>query len=278
MSSFISSFRLYSLVISTLLVPVFSPVVCYGSTDGALPVDSQWGGKKIIILGDSISDKGRVGTDRCWWEYLEELLGLEAESYALNGSETDGVLSQAVRVYNENGQDFDGIIVFVGTNDFNSSLPVGEWYSVSEAEVNRNGETVSVLRRSPIMVGDTFKGRLNILADYLKTHFPEKQIVFMTPLHRGFATFGEYNVQPDESYANAGGLFIDDYVQAVKELANVWAFPVIDLNAISGLYPSNDSHVVYFHNKDTDMLHPNSKGHERLAKTVMYQLLALPCL
>jgi lysophospholipase L1-like esterase len=27
----------------------------------------------------------------------------------------------------------------------------------------------------------------------------------------------------------------------------------------------------------TDLLHPNNAGHERLARPLMYQLLALPC-
>ena len=52
--------------------------------------------------------------------------------------------------------------------------------------------------------------------------------------------------------------------------------PVIDLNALCGLYPMIDEHAQYFRNADTDRLHPNDKGHERMAKTLMYQLLTLP--
>ena len=38
-----------------------------------------------------------------------------------------------------------------------------------------------------------------------------------------------------------------------------------------------DAHAQYFNRADTDRLHPNDKGHERMAKTLAAQLLALPC-
>jgi hypothetical protein len=33
----------------------------------------------------------------------------------------------------------------------------------------------------------------------------------------------------------------------------------------------------YIVNAETDRLHPNAIGHYRIAKTLQYQLLALPC-
>ena len=63
----------------------------------------------------------------------------------------------------------------------------------------------------------------------------------------------------------------------MKEAGNIWALPVIDLNSVSGLYPMQDEHARYFHDKDTDRLHPNDDGHERIARTLFYQLSALPC-
>ena len=63
----------------------------------------------------------------------------------------------------------------------------------------------------------------------------------------------------------------------VKDAGNIWAVPVIDMNALSGLYPMMDEHAQYFKDADTDRLHPNDKGHERLARTLYYQLSTLPC-
>ena len=107
--------------------------------------------------------------------------------------------------------------------------------------------------------------------------YPAKQIVILTPIHRGGFYPNDSNWQPTEDYANACGLFISDYVEATRQAADVWAVPVIDLSALSGLFPLMDEHAPYFHNADTDRLHPNEKGHERMARTLFYQLSALPC-
>ena len=85
------------------------------------------------------------------------------------------------------------------------------------------------------------------------------------------------SIQPDEMYENARGIFFDEYVKAIKETGNVWAVPVIDLNSLSGLFPLYDAGAQMFNKPDTDRLHPNDAGHSRMAKTIMQQLSALPC-
>ena len=70
---------------------------------------------------------------------------------------------------------------------------------------------------------------------------------------------------------------MEEYINAVKEAGNIWSVPVIDMNSVSGLYPMMDEYVQYFKDGDTDRLHPNDNGHKRMAQTLMYQLLALPC-
>ena len=89
-----------------------------------------------------------------------------------------------------------------------------------------------------------------------------------------------------EKYAGMCNLRMDDtnptkedveYVEAIKEAGDVWGVPVIDLCALSGINPMVEEQVPYFSNAETDRLHPNAKGHERLARTLLYQLLALPC-
>lgn len=237
----------------------------------------QWKGKKVAFLGDSITDKQRIGTQKCYWEYLAEMLGIEAFSYGINGNQMDGLLKQAQLLLQEHGQETDAIIVFAGTNDFNAGVPIGKWFEEVKRDAPMpNGKKAERTYREMNTDTDTFCGRINRLMNYLKTNFPTQQIILLTPLHRGFAQFGDNNVQPEEAFTNSKGLFVNDYVQTIKEAGNVWAVPVIDLNSLSGLYPMNDSHVPYFHNGETDRLHPNAEGHKRMAKTLMYQMIALP--
>ena len=176
----------------------------------------------------------------------------------------------------EYGADVDAIFVFLGTNDYNGSIPLGEWFNFKMESANANGTTVTRLRRIFNTDTETLRGRINTAMGYLKQTFPRQQILLATPLHRAFACFSETNVQPDESFPNALGLYIDSYVSAVREAADIWACPLVDLYRDSGLHPLTESHGQYFHIPETDRLHPGTAGHERLADTIMYRLLALP--
>ena len=69
---------------------------------------------------------------------------------------------------------------------------------------------------------------------------------------------------------------VNGIIPRIREVAHERNLPVIDLHSLSGLYPMNDAHARYFHDRDTDRLHPNAEGHRRMALTLMYQLLALP--
>lgn len=223
--------------------------------------------RRIAFLGDSITDRRHIGCTKNYWGFLEDSLGIEPLVYGINGHQMKGVLGQAQRLAEDTKGEVDGIVLFAGTNDFNGNVPLGEWHQLSEETVNRNGQPTTLKKRT-LVEDDTFRGRINRVMAQLHANFPRAKIVLATPLHRGFATFGPKNVQPDESYANKLGLFIDDYVSVVKEAGNVWAVTVVDLNATSGLYPKADSHVPYFHNAETDRLHPSAEGHRRMAEAL----------
>lgn len=240
-------------------------------------IKSHWNGCKVAYLGDSITEPNQVENNNLtYWCHLKDLLGIEPEVYAISGLTMLDMKAQAEKLEAERGQDIDAIFVFVGTNDYNNNVPVGEWYNYSMDTVNHNGVMVSRVRRDLSYDDKTFCGRTNIVMRHLKERYPTKQIILLTPLHRGFSEFGEYNVQPDEHYANACGNFIDEYAAAVKEAGSVWAVPVIDLFSLSGLYPLDDGQAKYFNDPVRDRLHPNTSGHLRLALTIAYQLQALP--
>jgi hypothetical protein len=217
-------------------------------------------GKKVAYLGDSITDKRHVGTTSNYWQYLDSYLGTEAGftvstvpigTVFRSGAETEG----GERRFRRRDHRFRRY------ERLQRRCSARRLVVDDEPARRMLGQKMEVrARRLPNLNQGTFRGRINVVLDYLKTNFPRQQIILLTPIHRGYATFGGGNIQPEESYPNARGLYIGDYVDAVKEAANVWAVPVIDLNSASGLYPLNPEHLRYFHDVKTDRLHPNAAG------------------
>ena len=239
-------------------------------------IESPWKGKKVAFLGDSITDPRHIGCTANYWNYLAQDLGFDAYVYGVNGCRTSGALDQAKRLFLDLHWYVDAIFVLIGTNDYNGNVPRGEWYDVSPEQTPRTTGTVTLPRRSFSMDERTFRGRLNRLLGYLKENFPDQQIVLMTNLHRGFAQFGPSNIQPDETFPNLLGLHIDDYNDDIRAAGRIWSVPVIDLYAESGLLPIVKSHQRFFADADRDRLHPNSRGHDRIARTILCRMLALP--
>lgn len=238
--------------------------------------NSQWKGRTIVFLGDSITDKRRIGTNYVYWEYLREMLMIHPLVYGQSGHTWKNVLQQAEKLSELDMTEIAAILIFAGTNDFNNGIPMGALYTESSTIVNHNGNQVDRMMRKPNYAEDTFYGRINTALQYLKSKYPEKQIIILTPLHRGFAQFSASNIQPDEQYANAKGLYISDYVEALKLAAAQWSVPVIDLYGASGLQPMLESNSIFFADKNNDLLHPNALGHLRMARFIAQQMLFYP--
>ncbi len=108
----------------------------------------------------------------------------------------------------------------------------------------------------------TFYGACHTLMRSLIEKYPDKPIVFATPLH----CIQEY--EP----LQAGKAPLSAYVAAIKETAAYYALPVLDLNAMSGIQPMVPIlREMYI----PDGLHPNDAGHERLAERIEAYLRAL---
>lgn len=197
-------------------------------------------GKKIAFLGDSITEgHGLASTEGAYWNLLKEREGV-AEIYVdgIGGSRISrqwtpsekprhdmDFLSRAENI----PDDADVIVVFGGTNDFGHG----------DAPLGVRGE------RSPY----TFYGACDLLIRKLMNRCPGAELVFMTPLHR---LVEEQN-----------GRRLEDYVRALRQVAEYYGVPVVDLYATSGIQPKLAV------NKETycpDGLHPNEAGHERIYK------------
>ena len=237
---------------------------------------TQWQGKRVGVLGDSMSAPRDTTQSKRFYNYLTNLMGIQPYVYAVSGYQMKQMLTMAERMHAEHPEGLDAILIWAGTNDYNSSIPVGEFYTEEPAEVNANGVMCTRMHRTHVMSDSTFCGRINMLLSTLKDRYPETQIVILTPIHRGPARFGGKNIQPPEDYANATGAYLDDYVAALRRGGEIWSVPVIDLYSISGLYPASRGYDDYIQRVDTDRLHPSDLGHYRLARTLQFQLLTLP--
>ncbi len=241
-----------------------------------------WMQKRVAYLGDSITDPRNKGSKLKYWNFLQDWLGISPYVYAKSGRQWDDIPRQADLLQKEHGDSVDAILIFIGTNDYNNGVPIGEWYDVKKEQVMYgHGQPKTLVnrdRRYMRMDQKTYRGRINIALEKVKHMYPTKQIVLLTPIHRAGFYANEKNWQCTEDYTNQCGIYLEEYINSVKEAGNIWAVPVVDLNAVSGLYPMMDEHAQYFHNSATDRLHPNDKGHKRIARTLYYQLSALPCI
>lgn len=242
-----------------------------------------WAGKRVAIFGDSMTDPEISFTKTKWWGFLQQWIDIKPYVYAVNGREWNDIPRQTDALIREHGQDVDAVIIFMGTNDFNAGVPTGRFFSEKREETEastgmKNGDLRQMrLHRSFVMDGSTLAGRINIALSRLKDTYPDKQIVLLTPVHRGYARFGDTNVQPDELWQNAAGQWFDEYVATVKKAGEIWSVPVVDLYSESGYFPLSDAFAPYVHDKATDRLHASDNGNRRLALTLLYRLFSLPC-
>ena len=241
-----------------------------------------WQGKRVAFFGDSITDPRLKGSQlKKYWDFLKDWLGITPYVYGVSGRQWYDIPRQTDQLRAEHGDDVDGIVILMGTNDFNKGVPIGEWFTEQEEQVEYSNDGkpkrwATRMHRTPVYADSTYRGRINLALRKIKQLYPTCPVILLTPLHRGLANFNDSNLQPDENYQNTCGEYVDAYVQSVKEAGSLWAMPVIDLHAVSGLQPMVQEQLIYFWDAATDRLHPNSLGQERMARAVMQQLLMIP--
>lgn len=253
----------------------------------ALPTVAQsvtythpWQGKKVAYFGDSITDPRNSASKDKYWSLLQKWLGITPYVYAVSGRMWNDIPRQATECLKQHGQNIDAIVIFMGTNDYNNAIPLGRWYDEKADTVvfgHKFDKRPEIrMRQFTSMDPDTYRGRINIAMDTIRKMYPTKQIVVLTPIHRKNFHRNQQNWQISEDYQNRVGTYLDEYVEATKEVGNRWAVTVIDMNALCGLFPMAENHGQYFFNPKTDRLHPNDAGHERMAKVLMQQLITVP--
>ncbi|MBQ9859416.1 MAG: SGNH/GDSL hydrolase family protein [Clostridia bacterium] len=205
-------------------------------------------GKKVLFLGDSITEGvGASCPENAYWQVFGRNTGAIVKGYGISGTriapqrtpEREGAESFAQyfgsRVESMDPE-ADVIVVFGGTNDFgHGDAPLG---SMADRE-----ET-------------SFYGSLHCLYRKLLAKYPTAEIVVMTPLHRG----GEE--APINNFGLRNVTNLHGYVQAIREVAEFYAIPVLDLYRMSGMTPEiTELRDTYM----PDWLHPSDAGAARIA-------------
>jgi lysophospholipase L1-like esterase len=203
-------------------------------------------GKKVVFLGDSITQgSGASEQGKC---YVSLFAAAHPEAEVINLGIGGTRLANQIGTYNEYydtnpfytriskiPQDADLICVFGGTNDYgHGDAPMGSFGDDTYA---------------------TYYGACYALLRDLQLTVPNAKIVVCTPIHRE----GESN----PATRSDGKWILKDYVTALKQTAEYFALPVLDLWSVSGIQPC----VPFLKERlAPDGLHPNDVGHALLCE------------
>lgn len=102
------------------------------SEQGDVMVSHPWQRKRVAYFGDSITDPRNKASKKKYWTFLQEWLGMTPYVYAISGRMWDDIPRQAEQCMKEYGDSIDAIIIFMGTNDYNNGVKIGEWYTEKE--------------------------------------------------------------------------------------------------------------------------------------------------
>ena len=224
--------RSVSLLIAAALILC---ILCLASCSDKNPPDDKethFSELKYVAFGDSITygddaTPNHAQMDKPYPAAVKELLSLkEASNQGLNGATLVNANEGACRTltilsYNENA---DIISVLLGVNDYQQSLPLG---TLSDSTTS------------------TIYGSLNLIAKHLTKEYTSAFIFFMTP----------YKATPngkDCTEPNAAGYTLADVANAIKEVAEKYNIPVLDLYN-KGNFESE------MYNEDSDGLHPSQE-------------------
>lgn len=215
--------------------------------------------KKITFLGDSITF-GRNGAndtyevDKPYPTIISEKTGCISTNMGVCGSTIggdqttiDGKLN-GYRPINERikdvNADSDYLIIFAGTNDFGS----GD----AQVELGTIDDEPSHL---------TVYASLKKIFNYYYDNFNTTKIGFVLPLQR---TTMNAN--------NSFGYKLKEYINAIKEVCELYSIPYLDLYNSGGCYPLNEN---WKNNNLPDGLHPNQKFYYDLADKIIGFITAL---
>lgn len=215
--------------------------------------------KKILFLGDSITEGcGSSDKSKCFVSLIAEWTGADCHNYGIGGTRVSPQVDPSdnperdknnyVKRIETMDDTADIVVIFGGTNDFgHGDAPMG-----------------TIADREPI----SFYGSMHTLLTKAIVKYPTSQIVFITPLHRT----NEDNIYGDGPDSKPAVAPLIDYVNAIRQVAEYYSVPVLDLFKTSGIQPKIDIIKQMYM---PDGLHPNDAGYEILARKIIAFLKAM---
>lgn len=224
-------------------------------------LESPWKNKKIGFLGNSIT---------AYQHYINgfvKLTGCKFVNYGVSGTRIAMLNAQDTNTFEQRyismDDDLDAVVVLGGINDFRVGLDGRNWGELSDGAAPGKYTFYAGLHR-------LFKG--------LATKYFGKPVIIMTPMHSyeknldtgTFDERGEYKINEDGSitFREYGGKRLKDYVDAIKDVAQFYSLPVIDLYSYSGMCPSLDVQRGTWFSR-TDGLHHNAEGGMKVARAML---------
>lgn len=219
-------------------------------------MDKDLGTLTICCFGDSTTwgdnGTGAGGPSISWTSHLGALLGgATVENYGVKGSrlavkaDRDDSFVERLDAIDDSA---DVYVLFGGVNDFSRNVPLGQMGSTDTHE---------------------FYGALEFLVRGITQRSPEARLVVMTPCK----TSGKHEKDiPGSFEENHLGFSQEPYVDAVREVADRYSLPLVDLYATSGISPFLPEHRERYM---PDGLHYSAAGYERLASRIAAGLRAV---
>lgn len=173
-------------------------------------------GDSITYLDNKPEQTGNRITRGYMSRVVEKLPYLQFENHGHSGWTASRMAAQ---IEKENLKKADVYSVFYGTNDWNSAFPIG---TLSDYKNNTGNNTLY--------------GSYRTIINKIRNLNPEAKVILITPMQRSdFVYLKDPKNNAKGSYADRKGLYLSEYANAIRAIAKLENFDVVDLYFKSGM-------------------------------------------